>query len=460
VFRCSGSPRHRNPPQIYHPDQCYFELSPMKAVATLAGYLLLFPAAVGAQASGDLKHVIAEFQKTTQSPPPKGPSREELTLVIGEFQKTIQLAKAGLPRIASLMPWLVVFAFGTIILAATGTIIQAFEKPWVKPTTIVLGGIVTLIGSLKATFYAIDYATCAQTISDMQGTISKAEEEIQNYQKEGLTENTRAAYLRLIEANVDTLRKLDNLFRASGHAILPPSFIAIAYAQSQSQRPFDTVRQTGSVIASSKTAGYEFAKYQALETIARERLKARDSQLDTAIQYLQGVAQPGNVDCRPEGKMFNCTFEVTITAAYLNPALVQSFGTPSEEGRPKTDIAGPVFILDDGPNIITAIALRSGISARVRDGQLNTIRGLNGFAFRLLREPKTQELGIQEIDAAESGVWSFEFSSAGGASAILPVRSYFGKSSVPVQYRLPSLYQLHLREVDGIAGYLRKPPQN
>ena len=203
----------------------------------------------------------------------------------------------------------------------------------------------------------------------MRGVISDAEDEVQNYHKDGVPDSFRVQYLKQIEGNVDTLRKLDNLLRASGHAILPPSLpvvppslIVVAYAQSQS--PYYTT-QKGSAIASSKTAGYEFAKYQALETIAR-RLNSPEPQLNVVIQYLERFAQPGTPECyafsiiighdRPD--LWECTLEVTLNSAYVNPTTMQRLGGLS--ASPEAEVRGQATIPPAPLRNSTVLRLRAG----------------------------------------------------------------------------------------------------
>jgi hypothetical protein len=355
--------------------------------------------------------------------------------VIRAFEQTVNTAKAGLPHVEALIPWLIVLLAGTILLAATSSIIQAFNKKWVKPATVVLGAVVTLIGAVKAAFFAIDYATCAQTVSDMRGVISKAQEDIRNYQQDGIPDGFRVEYLKQLQTDVDTLRNLDKLLRASGHGILPPGLLLIAHAQSpvQSAPQYYTIQQTGSVVASDKTSGFEFARYQALDAIARQRLKPSASELNAAIQYLDRFAQPANASCLPEKKLalgslpdvkanappdsFNCSIEIRLNSLFALPKI-----SPGQGARPAPELTGRTAPV---PTKRFTLAAKEGKDVR--------------FYFAWEPNRATKRLDLGQMLANDDGLWAFEFS-GGGSTVQFPVRKY----ASGVNYRLAAADTLHL----------------
>jgi hypothetical protein len=375
---------------------------------------------------------------------------------ITDIQVKINLVKAALPHLKVLEPWLLGFLLATIALALASSIIQSFEKTWVKRATVILGAIIAAIGGLKSTIYVIDYRTCDQVVRDMEGVIGLLESEIKEYEKDGLPDAAREQFFKLIVGNVGTLQKLDGLLRASGQGVLPPpGFVVVALAQSQSPKqaaPYYTIRHTGNVVASTKTAGYEYARYQALEQIALRELNSSPVKVDAAIQYLERFAEPASSDCRPEGKMFNCTVEMTLTSVYLSPRVIQRF-RGDVGARPKAEIRGQGAF----PSAARSISVSVGKTGKGKMG---------GFEFTLVHEARASplsldsDLELSEIKSFEAGRWAFEIISADGFLGSLPLNHY-DDGGQPTLYRLTPPKHV-LRQFQGgqvtIIGYQPGPP--
>ncbi len=228
----------------------------------------------------------------------------------------------------------------------------------------------------------------------MQEVVGVLRGEFKEYQKP-ISDPARADLFKRIVANDQKLHELRNLLHGAGQP--SHAFWVVALAQgpsSGSAAPYNTISENGGSLASNQKAGYEYAKYIALNKMAY-RVAANQNH-DSLTLYLAKFAEATKSDCRSEGpvndQMFRCTVDIELNSVYLNPAVINRFAGIGKAPPPAAELRTSAKVLSTP----VSIPLRS-------KGK----QGEPSFEFIFVQRPFGADLELRELRCFEGGLWSF-----------------------------------------------------
>jgi hypothetical protein len=364
--------------------------------------------------------------------------------------------KSNLGKLESIKPWLLFLTIVTIILGLASSTLQSFDKSWIKRTTIIIGGIIAAVGALKSTIYRIDYSTCDSMIVQVQSLITLQEKAIAVYESPDSVVDQKAQAFKRILHNEESLEQIAALLREAGQPILP-AFLTVVHAQNfpaQNQRAiYGKAPASGGAAATTKDAAYKYAKYQALKQLADQVKPAlKDSEINSAIEYLNRIADPESSSCRENKPGYYCSVQYSVPLAALRRDVMKQLGVGAEAAQPDAQLRGTKAFRWPFTGTLTVAV--TGIS-----------KGETGrFEFTFAPNPKANTLTLVQIKCFDDGGmdrWVFH-AAAGGATILLPVASY-DDAGHPTAYS-PGKYEVPLAPgaKDGqltVTGYRFQAPQ-
>jgi hypothetical protein len=208
--------------------------------------------------------------------------------------------------------------------------------PWNKRVTTVLGALVVAVTTTKSGYFPMESKVIGALVGPADDAIKDQETYLGFYhnelQAESPDEGAVRDYLERLAWDRTMLLQVHEALRPAGLSLgfatpltstRPKAFLPVVYAQSAISA--STVTASGVGESNDPKAAREYARYSALEILARKAVKEqRRDDLDAVIEYLGQSAriEKFNSERRPEG-MTRYTLVYSISALVLDQAELQ-----------------------------------------------------------------------------------------------------------------------------------------
>ncbi len=389
----------------------------------------------------------------------------ELTFDKRTHERKLQEAKAELEtvrqargRVSSFQTWVFWLGITLIGLGLLTACAQLLADPWNKRVTTVLGALVVAVTTTKSGYFPMESKVIGALVAPADDAIKDQETYLGFYHNELQAstpdEGAIRDYLERLTGDRTMLLQVHETLREAGLSLgfatplrpasTPPkkAFLPVVYAQSSVSARTATASGVGE--SNDPKAAREYARYSALESLARKAVKdQRRDDLDAVIEYLGQSAriEKFKSEKRPEG-MTRYSLVYSISEQALDQAelqvgakrdpFIQWASNAVTVARP--DLAAGrirrVVSLQSSKATMQAVSARQG---KFFDLQLDLSAAAGG---------KTMAIELIQTDAYSDGSlgstrWAFEVLVNGQVAIMVPNHRY-NAARKPTIYRIPA----------------------